>query len=241
MEEKTKNLSVIIPVYNEEANLRELITRTSAVLEKLGGKNEIICIDDLSTDGSLAELLKLKDEYRTLRVIAFHEHLGQSGALAAGFRNARENIVATLDADMQCVPEDIPLLIESLGENDAVCPKRSGRKDSRIKKISSRIGNGARNFITGEDIEDTNCPLKLFRREVIQDIPYFKGFHRFIPTLLKLYEYSVAQIPVSHYPRRYGKSKYNVFNRLFKGMADVLGVYWLKKNRLSVKCFSEEK
>ncbi len=231
----------MIPVYNEEDNLRDLIERTSAVLDNSGGENEIVTVDDKSADKSLAELMKLKKSFNSLRVISLKKHLGQSGALAAGFKFARGELIATLDADMQCLPEEIPLLINALGGNDAVCPRRKVRKDTLVKKISSRVGNGVRNFITGEDIEDTNCPLKLFRRDAILDIPYFKGFHRFIPTLLKLSAYRVLiDLEVSHQPRRYGKSKYNILNRLFKGLSDTLGVCWLKKNRLPLKLFAEE-
>ncbi|MFH1415767.1 MAG: glycosyltransferase family 2 protein [Elusimicrobiota bacterium] len=233
-------LSVIIPVYNECENIEELLQRTVDGLAAFTGRIEIICVDDKSTDSSVEELQKYMKRY-PLRVIRLRSHMGQSGALAAGFLKSTGKIIAMLDADLQCSPEEMVLLLEHLEPGiDAVCGIRSCRQDTVIKKISPITGNFFRNLVTGDNITDTNCPLKVFRRQAITSIPYFRGFHRFIPTLMKLNGYTLKQVPVSHFPRKRGHSKYNISNRLFKGLYDIFGVAWLKKNSLVFKDNMEE-
>ncbi|MGM0441614.1 MAG: glycosyltransferase family 2 protein [Elusimicrobiota bacterium] len=231
--------SLVVPIYNEEKNIPDLISRSKEVLVSLDGEVEIICVDDKSEDSSV-KILKNQD-CSFLRIIKLLEHSGQSIAMAAGFKKARGDIVIMLDADLQCVPEDIPGLLENFsGSCDSVCGIRKNRLDSRIKKISSWVGNKFRNVVTGENIKDTNCPLKAFKREAILAVPFFKGFHRFIPTLLKSAGYSVKFVPVRHFPRKKGKSKYGIGNRLFKGLVDVFGVRWFKKNSFNLKNITEE-
>jgi glycosyltransferase involved in cell wall biosynthesis len=153
--------------------------------------------------------------------------------MAAGFGLARGEAVVTLDGDLQNDPADIPRLAEMLSEWDCVCGIRTSRQDSRWKKISSRIGNGFRNWATGDDIVDTGCTLKAFRRECVARLNLYKGMHRFLPTLLKMRGYRVTQVPVSHHPRLRGQTKYGTWGRLLKGLSDVWAVRWMKKNSLS--------
>jgi glycosyltransferase involved in cell wall biosynthesis len=237
---KSRNISVVIPIHNEESNIDELIVRTGNVLNEIGGNNEIICVDDGSKDASIEKLLKYKHIY-PVRILRFNKRMGQSAALAAGFINARGELIAMLDADLQCKPEDLPVLLDQKSlDIDAVCGIRRKRNDAIIKKTSSFIGNSFRNAMTGEDVSDTGCPLKIFDSAAIRAIPYFNGFHRFIPTLLKIKGYSVKQVPVNHYPRKKGISKYNIKNRLFKGLIDVIAIIWIKKNNFLFKNNMEE-
>lgn len=232
-------LSVVIPVYNEEGNIDELLARTADMIKKTGRGCEIICVDDCSSDSSLEKMLRLKGSC-PLRVIRLSEHRGQSGALASGFTAARGEYIAMIDADLQCLPEEIPLLLEAFdGPEAAVCGVRVKRNDSITKKISSFVGNGFRNLVLGENIADTNCPLKVFRASAIKNVVFFNGFHRFIPTLLGLRGCGVKYIPVTHLHRKSGRTKYSVINRLFKGLFDVIWIFWLKKNSFRPEEYKE--
>jgi glycosyltransferase involved in cell wall biosynthesis len=153
--------------------------------------------------------------------------------MAAGLRLARGQAIVTLDGDLQNDPGEIPRLVEMLGEWDCVCGIRTRRRDSRWKRLSSRIANGFRNWVTGDDIIDTGCTLKAFRRECVERLELYQGMHRFLPTLIKMRGFRVTQVPVSHYPRLYGKTKYGTWGRLIKGLSDVYAVRWMKKNQLA--------
>lgn len=153
----------------------------------------------------------------------------------AGFKNARGNIIVTLDADLQNDPADIPVLLEALKEHDMVCGWRFERQDPWIKLVSAWIANAVRNRITHEQIRDTGCSLKAYRRECVERLKLFDGMHRFLPTLAKMEGFRVTEVKVS--PRRFGKSKYNIRNRLFRGLIDCLAVAWMQKRSLRYKIF----
>jgi glycosyltransferase involved in cell wall biosynthesis len=152
--------------------------------------------------------------------------------MAAGFRLAHGSAIVTLDGDLQNEPGDIPRLVGMLKDWDVVCGVRVRRQDSWWKRASSRIANAFRNWTTGDDIIDTGCTLKAYRRECLEKLELYKGMHRFLPTLLKMRGYRVAQVPVSHGPRLHGKTKYGTWSRLTKGLVDVWAVRWMKKNRI---------
>lgn len=225
-------LSVVIPVYNEAENIAPLGAKLTAALEGWAGEIEILFVDDGSTDRTLDLLRELQQADPRVRIAHFRRNHGQTAALAAGFRLARGRAVVTIDGDLQNDPAEIPRLASMLSEWDCVCGVRTRRQDSPWKRLSSRIGNGFRNWATGDDIIDTGCTLKAFRRESLDQLELYQGMHRFLPTLLRMRGFRVTQVPVSHHPRRHGKTKYGTWGRLTKGFADVWAVRWMKKNRL---------
>lgn len=235
----TLALSVVIPTYNEEENIPPLAERLREALREFPGGVEIIFIDDGSTDRTLAELRRLQDNDPRVIILHFSKNMGQTAAMAAGFRHALGSAVVTLDADLQNDPEDITRLVAKLDEWDAVCGVRVGRRDSAWKRLSSRIANGFRNWATGDDIVDTGCTLKAFRRECIRELELYRGMHRFLPTLLKMRGCRVAQVPVKHHPRFRGRTKYGTWGRLFQGLADVYAVRWMKRNRIDYQAVLE--
>ncbi len=230
------SLSVVISVYNEEENIRPLVERLGFALAGWPGSFEILFVDDGSTDSTLNSLKQAQEanpqSQMMIRIAHFRRNLGQTAALAAGFRLARGNAVVTLDGDLQNDPAEIPRLVELLKDWDVVCGIRVRREDSWWKRLSSRIGNGFRNWATGDDIVDTGCTLKAYRRECVERLELYRGMHRFLPTLLKMRGYRVTQVPVSHHPRLRGKTKYGTWGRLVKGLGDVWAVRWMKKNRI---------
>jgi glycosyltransferase involved in cell wall biosynthesis len=226
------SLSVVIPVYNEADNVRPLIERLQAALAGWPGEIELLFVDDGSTDETQEHLKQSQAADPRLRIARFRRNRGQTAAMAAGFRLARGRAVVTLDGDLQNDPADIPRLVEGLKDWDAVCGMRLHRQDSWWKRFSSRIANGFRNWATGDEIVDTGCTLKAFRRECLERLELYRGMHRFLPTLLKMRGYRVTQVPVSHFPRRHGKTKYGTWGRLVKGLADVWAVRWMKQNRI---------
>ncbi len=226
------SLSLVIPVYNEAENIPPLTERLARVFRDWPGGLEILFVDDGSTDGTLDELKQAQSRDARTRVAHFQRNLGQTAAMAAGFRLARGRAVATLDGDLQNDPADVPPLVEMLKDWDAVCGVRLGRRDTLWKRLSSRIANGFRNWATSDHIIDTGCTLKAFRRECLEGLELYRGMHRFLPTLLRMRGYRVTQAPVTHHPRLHGKTKYGTWGRLFKGLADVWAVRWMKKNRI---------
>lgn len=226
----TVSLSVVIPVYNEAENVDPLLKRLASALMDWSGGVEILFVDDGSDDGTLELLKRAQERDARIRIAHFRRNLGQTAAMAAGFRLAQGRAVVTLDGDLQNDPAEIPRLVAMLSEWDVVCGVRVRRQDSWWKRMSSRIANGFRNWATGDDVIDTGCTLKAYRRACLERLELYQGMHRFLPTLLKMRGYRVAQVPVSHHPRRGGKTKYGTWRRLTKGLADVWAVRWMKRN-----------
>jgi len=222
-------LSVVIPVFNEEDNLPTLVEEVTAAMGRIGRSYEVLLVDDGSTDGSFARMVELKAAHPELRCIRFRRNAGQTAAMWAGFRLARGQVVITLDADLQNDPDDIPRLLEKIPEYDAVVGWRAGRKDSLWRLIQSRIANWIRNKLSGETITDTGCSLKAYRRECLQGLKLYRGMHRFLPTLIKMEGYTVAEVPVRHRPRIHGASKYGMWNRAIPALKDLLAVRWMKQ------------
>lgn len=226
------SLSVVIPVYNEAENVAPLVQELQSALAEWPGNIELVFVDDGSTDSTLELLRRVQASDARVRVAHFRRNLGQTAALTAGFRLAQGRAVVTLDGDLQNDPKEIPRLVGMLEDWDCVCGIRMRRQDSWWKRLSSRIGNGFRNWATGDDIVDTGCTLKAFRRPCLERLELYQGMHRFLPTLLRMRGWRVTQVPVSHRPRRHGKTKYGTWRRLVKGLGDVWAVRWMKKNRL---------
>jgi glycosyltransferase involved in cell wall biosynthesis len=223
-------LSVVIPVYNEAENVPPLVEQLERALRAAPGQTEMLFVDDGSTDHTLALLKEAQAKDARIRIAHFRRNLGQTAAMAAGFRLARGKAVVTIDGDLQNDPAEMLSLAAMLGEWDAVCGIRVHRQDTRWKRLSSRIANGFRNWVTGDDIVDTGCTLKAYRRECLERLELYQGMHRFLPTLLKMRGFRVTQVPVSHHPRLAGKTKYGTWGRLKKGLADVWAVRWMKRN-----------
>ena len=238
--DKAIDLSVVIPIYNERENLAPLEEKLNENLLKLDLSYEVVLVDDGSLDGSDELIRTLQKHNPHLRLIRFAKNFGQSAAFVAGFRAARGRIIVTMDADLQNDPADIPLLLNKIEEFDVVCGWRHKRNDPWIKKVSSKIANSVRNRLSDETIADTGCSLKAFRRECFDNIILFNGMHRFFPTLMKMEGFRVTEVKVSHHPRLHGKSKYNIRNRLWSSLKDLLAVRWLKKRRMIYEIIEED-
>lgn len=234
-------LSVVIPIYNEEENVPVLVEETCAVLRGSGGAFELLVVDDGSDDGSAERLHALRPTNPELRCMHMARRSGQSAALLAGLREARGAWIATMDGDLQNDPRDIRRLLDGMGDADAAVGVRSTRRDSRLRRFSSRIANGVRNRVTGDDIEDIGCSMKVFRRECAAAVPPFDGMHRFLPTLFRIAGYTVVQLGVNHRPRSRGRSKYGVWNRVFRSFYDLVAVRWMSRRyvRLEVRSHDE--
>jgi dolichol-phosphate mannosyltransferase len=232
MSEINPELSVVIPVYNERDNLHPLTAQTLKALTGQVSSFEIIYVDDGSTDGSGALLDQLAQHYPEIQVMHFARNYGQTAAFDAGFRQARGELIATLDADLQFDPADIPRLLPLAKQYDLVCGWRRDRHDTLVKRLSSRIANLVRNTVTHDGVHDTGCSLKVFRRAIIERIPLFEGMHRFFPALARMHGFSLTEVPIHHYPRAHGLSKYGIGNRLFKGLYDLIAVRWMQKRCL---------
>jgi dolichol-phosphate mannosyltransferase len=233
------DVSLVVPVYNERENVGALVTEIAAALA--GRRYEIVAVDDGSTDGSLAELRRLKSAHPELHIVVFEGNAGQSAAFVAGFRAARGRAIVTLDADLQNDPADVPALLAELERSGAACVAgyRANRRDTPWRRLQSRIANGVRNWLTAETIRDTGCSLKAFRADAVRALPAFNGMHRFLPTLIRRDGGLVTEVPVSHRPRRFGTTKYGMWNRVFRALRDAFGVRWLLRRALRYRVREE--
>jgi len=225
-------LSIVVPVHNEEENVGPLVEEIRRALGDFPGGVEVIFVDDGSTDSTLARLQDAARHDPGIRLAHFRRNLGQTSAMAAGFRLAHGQAVATLDADLQNDPGDVPALVALLKDWDVVCGVRTRRRDTWWKRQSSRIANSFRNLATGDNIVDTGCTLKAYRREWLDKLELYRGMHRFLPTLLKMRGARVTQVPVRHRPRLCGHTHYGTWGRLVKGLGDVWAVRWMQRNRI---------
>lgn len=230
----TVDVSIVVPVRNEAENVSPLIAEIAAALDGRW-KYEIIYVNDGSTDASGERIAAIMKQRENLRQIRHATSSGQSAAVRSGVRAARGAIVATLDGDGQNNPAFLPDLISAIekgGERvGLVAGQRVGRKDTGFKKIQSRIANGVRNGILRDGTRDTGCGLKAFRREVFLMMPYFDGLHRFLPALVRREGYDIAYVEVTDRPRRSGVSNYGFFDRLWIGIMDLAGVWWLIRRK----------
>jgi dolichol-phosphate mannosyltransferase len=227
-----RDLSIVIPVYNEQDNIKPLVSELHEILKEIKKSYEIVFVDDGSRDRSFQILKEAASHDPRIRLIRFRKNAGQTAAFDAGFRAAQGNIVVTMDADLQNDPHDILRLLGKIGRFDVVCGWRHKRRDPWIKIVSSKIANSVRNKLSQEEIIDTGCSLKAFRSECLQNVKLFNGMHRFLPTLAKMEGFTVTQVKVSHRPRRFGRTKYNIRNRMVRAFADLLAVRWMKKRHL---------
>ncbi len=219
----TPDLSVIVPLYNEEESVGPMYRAIVDALDPLGRSYEILFVDDGSRDGTFAKTKELAERDARLRVIHFRGNYGQTAAMSAGIEHARGKVLITMDGDLQNDPADIPMFLEKIDEgNDIVCGWRHKRQDKLIsRKIPSVIANWLIGKITGVPIKDNGCSLKAYRAEIIKAIPLYSDMHRFIPAMTSMAGTTVAQIKVNHFPRRFGVSKYGI-TRIYKVIIDLL-------------------
>ena len=231
------DLSVVFPVFNEEENIPILLDEIAAAMRGQPWSYEMVAVDDGSRDRSLEVLRRSRTNYPNLRVLTFEKNSGQTAALDAAWRAARGKYVVSLDADLQNDPADIPPMMHKLEKSgaDMVIGVRVNRQDTWTRKMQSRIGNGVRNWITGDRITDTGCSLKLVKREAVDRLSLYTGMHRFLPTLVRMRGYQVVEMPVNHRARKFGVSKYGAMNRAMRGLVDCLAVRWMSKRTLNYR------
>ncbi len=235
-------LSVVAPCFNEQGNLIPLVTAIREALEPLTISYEIVIADDVSRDDSWNILQKLGAEDKRIRAVRLNHNCGQSAAVWVGIQAATGRYIATLDADLQNHPRELPRFLEAIqrGDSDCVCGSRVAARahgDSWVRQVSSKIANGIRNRITHETVSDSACGYRIFKRECAARLKFFKGMHRFMPTLFRIEGFVVTEIPISHHTRLTGQSNYGVMNRLFVTIYDLFAVRWMQKRmfRFEVK------
>jgi len=221
-------VSVVIPLYNEEENVRELHARLKEVLDTIGMDYEVLFIDDGSTDSTLAFLQELQARDRNIVVLSLRRNFGQTAAFAAGFDYSRGDIIITMDGDLQNDPHDIPKLIEMMKDNDLVSGWRKKRKDPFIsRRLPSIMANWLISRVTGVNLHDYGCSLKAYKRDVIKNLKLYGEMHRFIPAVASWYGVRIAEVETTHHPRLRGKSKYGI-SRTVKVVLDLITVKFLQ-------------
>lgn len=228
-EGSARDVSIVVPVLNEEESVPLLAREVTDAFDGGPWSWECVWVDDGSTDGTLGQLRTLNRNDPRHRFVAHDGNHGQSAALLTGFARSRGRILATLDGDLQNDPADLPRLIEKLEAEDVhmVNGVRANRRDTWLRRVSSRIANGFRNRVSGATATDVGCSVRAFYRECTDGLPRFHGMHRFLPTLVALRGWRVTEVEVNHRPRELGTTSYGVHNRLWVGIADTFGVRWL--------------
>lgn len=230
--------TIVIPVYNEEDNIYALEERLRAYLPAAFQGGQPACalfVNDGSKDDSPARLKEICSRNEHFYYLDLARNSGLSAAMKAGIDATCSEYVGYMDADLQTTPEDFDLLLPHMSEYEMVMGIRTGRKDSFVKNISSRIANGFRRMMTHDGIEDTGCPLKVLRTDYAKRIPFFTGMHRFLPALIQLQGARVKQIPVRHFPRTAGQSKYHLWNRLAGPFMDCFAYRWMRKRYIDYR------
>jgi dolichol-phosphate mannosyltransferase len=233
-------ISIVIPFFNEGPNVGPLAREVFAALQNETRRLELVLVDDASTDETWQQMLQAQAEDERVRPIRLQARSGQSTALWSGFKASRGRIIATLDGDRQNDPADLPDMIARLNEYDVVCGVRRKREDNFVRRQSSRIARWARRVVLSIDFPDTGCNLRVFKRTVLETVLPFDGFHRFLPILALAGGAKAIGVPVGHRPRVAGRTKYGVWNRLGRGIKDLLMVKWYLKRRIKNIPMTEE-
>ena len=230
-------ISLVIPIKDERENIHPLVSQLMKFFEgRPEGEKapfEVLFVNDGSTDGSGPLLEEFASQYGPIRVIHLDCNHGQTAAFDVGFRQARSELIATMDGDLQYDPADFAKLLPLVDKYDLVCGRRETRHDNVVRRWSSIVANQVRNWVVHDGITDTGCSMKVFRRAVVERMPLFKNMHRFFPALAQMYGFTVTEVPVQHFPRAHGVSKYGVGNRLFAGLYDLFAVRWMQKRCLN--------
>lgn len=224
------DVSVLVPVRDEEATIQELATRVTAVLDRLGRSFELIFVDDGSADGTVQRIREAHAADRRVKLVRLRRNFGKAAALSAGFDQSRGRIILTMDGDLQDDPDEIPRFLEALEEKDLdlVSGWKHQRRDPASKRLPSLLFNWVTRRIAGVDLHDFNCGFKAYRREVLEQIAVYGELHRYIPVLASRRGFTVGEIPVHHHPRRHGISKYG-WDRLYKGLLDLITVLFITR------------
>ncbi|WP_299116072.1 glycosyltransferase [uncultured Winogradskyella sp.] len=227
--------TIIVPVYNEEDNLKRVENELSKYLKIASVSTTVLFVNDGSSDSSLSLIKTICQSNNAFAYISFNENKGLSATIKAGFDHVDSELVGYIDADLQTSPEDFNILLEYIDSYDMVTGVRLNRKDTFIKQISSKIANSIRRAFTRDGMDDTGCPLKVIKTEYAKRIPMFKGLHRFLPAMVILQNGKVKQIPVRHFPRVAGTAKFGLRNRLFGPFIDCFAYLWMKKKYINYK------
>ncbi|MDN3492464.1 glycosyltransferase family 2 protein [Winogradskyella bathintestinalis] len=237
----TYKFTIIVPVYNEEANLERVETELSNYLEIASVPTSILFVNDGSSDNSQALIESICERNAAFQYILFKQNRGLSAAIKAGFDYVESELVGYIDSDLQTAPEDFNKLLEHIDSYHLVTGVRSNRKDSFVKNMSSKIANGIRRTFTHDGMDDTGCPLKVIRTDYAKRIPMFRGLHRFLPAMVMLQNGRVIQIPVQHFPRLAGTANFGVWNRLLGPLMDCFAYLWMKKKYINYEVFKSSK
>ncbi len=221
-------ITIIIPIYNEEKCLRKLETDLQDFLNKSPIPAEVLFVNDGSSDHSQNLIEEINARDKRIHFISLSKNGGLSSALKAGIDHIETPWMGYMDSDLQTKPIDFIKLMQYMPDYDLITGMRMKRNDGLIKKITSKIANAVRNWTIHDQVADTGCPLKIIKTDMAQRIPFFKGMHRFLPALVMLYSGKIAQVPVPHYPRYAGTSKYHLYNRLINPFVDMLAFCWMK-------------
>lgn len=228
-------LTIIVPVFNEEGNIERLHKELQEYLKISLRKTKVLFVDDGSGDSSLERIREICKNSDSFSYCSFDRNYGLSAALKAGFDHSDTPLTGYLDADMQTSPFDFNILLEYIHEYDLVQGVRQNRQDSFVKNASSLIANKIRRLFTHDGMDDTGCPLKIIRTDIAKRIPMFSGLHRFLPAMVLLQEGRILQVPVRHFPRTAGKSNFNLWNRLLGPLMDCFAYLWMKKKYINYK------
>ena len=228
-------LTIIVPVFNEEGNIERLHKELLNYLEISLVRTKVLFINDGSGDGSLQKLREICKNTDSFSYCSFDRNYGLSAALKAGFDYSDTPLTGYLDADLQTSPFDFNILLEHIDQYDLVQGVRQDRQDSFVKNASSLIANKIRRLFTHDGMDDTGCPLKIIRTDIAKRIPMFSGLHRFIPAMVLLQKGRILQVPVRHFPRTAGKSNFNLWNRLLGPLMDCFAYLWMKKKYINYK------
>lgn len=228
-------LTIIIPVYNEEDNIKTLEEKLGAYLPKASRKACVLFVNDGSTDNSLPLIKEVCQRQNNFFYLSLMRNGGLSAAMKAGIDATESTFVGYMDADLQTTPDDFNLLLEHIDDYELVMGIRTNRKDTGFKKLQSKIANGFRRMMTHDGVQDTGCPLKVMHTAYARRIPFFTGMHRFLPALILLQEGRVKQVPVQHFPRVAGTSKYHLWNRLVAPFIDCFAFRWMKQRYINYR------
>lgn len=232
---KTRNyrFTIVVPIYNEEDNIYSLEEKLGKFLPEALVSACVLFVNDGSKDASLERVKEICDRNKDFYYISLKKNAGLSAAMKAGIDATDSDYVGYMDADLQTTPEDFNLLLADISEYELVMGIRANRKDSLFKNLQSKIANGFRRMMTNDGVQDTGCPLKILHTEYAKRIPFFTGMHRFLPALILLQEGKVKQVPVRHFPRVAGQSKYHLWNRLVSPFLDCFAYRWMKKRYIN--------
>ncbi len=230
---KEAQFTIIVPIYNEEENLFRLEQELVAYLRAATQQTKVLLINDGSTDNSQERIEAMCFRNKEFIHLSFDKNYGLSAAIKAGFDHVETPLVGYMDADLQTSPADFDLLLEHIPEYDLVVGIRVHRQDSLVKNVSSRVANRIRRAFTDDGVEDTGCPLKVFKTSFAKKVPMFKGLHRFFPAMVLLQNGKVKQVPVRHFPRVEGSTKFGLVNRLFGPLVDCFAYLWIKRKYIN--------